>query len=206
MEGIPPDFTAPRRRSAEPWRGRGSLKIARKVLDEGGVAAGRRRAEFQLAYPSGGAAGALAGFLHFRLREIGITAELVGVEPDTFERDYVQERRAPAVLRLRRGADAPDAGAYSAVSLQPGSAAIDDQVVGAETGVDVERLRTGAVVVGVNGDAWAAAQRALVKASTVAPLARTRSYLVGGAGVVGPRAVGAANGPMWNAAEWRIAR
>jgi ABC-type transport system substrate-binding protein len=204
MNGIPPDFTRAERASAEPWRGRGSIEVARKVLDDGGIPPGSRRAEFQLAYARGGSGSAIATFIHFRLRELGIVAELVGVEPDTFARTFVAGRDAPALIRLRRGADAPDAGAYSATDLEPGAAAIDDQVVAAETKIGGSRDTE--LVVGLHAESWADAQRGLVEASTVAPLAFVRSFVVGGAGLSGPQPTGAANGPLWNAGDWSLDR
>jgi ABC-type transport system substrate-binding protein len=201
MDGIPSSFTPPVGAPSGPWRGRGSLEEAKEILDGAGVPAGSKRADFQLAYATASNAPSIASFLHFRLREIGITAELVGVENDTFEERFVPQRLAPAMVRLRRGADAPDAGAYSATSGQPGSAAIDDQVVAAETEVADERLRSGPLT-GLDVEAWAGAQRALVAGATVSPLALTRSFVVGADGVWGPRTTGAANGPLWNTGTW----
>lgn len=205
MNGFPPDFTHADRESALPWRGRGSLDVARRVLDEGGIPAGARRGSFQLAYTRGGTDGAIARFLHFRLRDIGLVAELVGVDPDTFETVFVGERRAPALVRLRRGADAPDAGAYGATDLQPGAAAIDDHVVAATTQLSAASDPQ-ALVTGLHGASWADAQRALVQASTAAPLALARTVIVGTEGLWGPQATGAANGPLWNAAVWTLDR
>lgn len=197
MNGIPPAFGSGGRPTAEPWRGRGSLDVAKEVLGSG-------KRQFQLGYGRAAAAGALAAFLHHRLRKIGVTAELVGVEPDTFEESFVVERRTPAMVRLRRGADAPDASAYSATFGQPGSAAIDDGVVAAETTVDAQRLRSGPVV-GLDAAGWAAAQRDLVGASTAAPLARVRTWIVSHDGVNGVEPTGAAHGPLWNTAAWTLA-
>jgi ABC-type transport system substrate-binding protein len=207
MDGIPASFAPPIAAPGGPWRGRGSLDEAKAILDGAGVRGGTRRAEFQLAYSTASNAPSIAAFVHFRLREIGITAELVGVENDTFEERFVPQRQAPAMVRLRRGADAPDAGAYSAVSGQPGSAAIDDQVVAAETVPEtgVARKRLGPEpITGLDGAAWADAQRRLAAAVGAVPLALTRSFVVGADGVRGPLAVGAANGPLWNAGEWRM--
>jgi ABC-type transport system substrate-binding protein len=199
MNSIPADFAAGEApKSPEAWAGRSSIAEAEKALNG-------KRGAFQLGYASGGPAGALAAFLHFGLREIGVTVELVGVEPDTFEGTFVPSRSAPAMIRLRRGADAPDAGAYGAASLQPGGAAIDDQVVASEISTEPERLRSGPVT-GLDATGWTAAQRGLVQAATAVPLARTRSFLVGAGGVWGPRPMGAANGPLWNAADWRLER
>jgi ABC-type transport system substrate-binding protein len=201
MNGIPPDRVT--RATAEPWRGRGSLDVAKKVLDEGGVASGSTRAQFQVGYAKVGAAAGLGAFLHHRLRDIGITAELVGVESDTFDRDLLPQGRTPVILRLRRGADAPDASSYSPQFGRPGSGPVDDAIVGAETNVVEERLRT-ARITGLDPAAWAEAQRGLVAASTMAPLAQVRTWIVPGEGVAGLLPTGASHGPLWNAADWRL--
>ncbi len=223
MNGIPPDFTSTPDTAIDPqtppdafmpWRGRGSLTEATALLDQGRVRGGSTRAEFQLVYPRTGGAGGIAAFIHFRLREIGITAELVGVQPDAFEEIWVPRgfRGSPpgrgdeaiAMLRLRRGADAPDAGSYASAPDLPGAAPVDDQVADAETQVSEQKLRQGPVT-GLARDPWASVERGLVSASTVAPLAATRTWIVGRNGVSGPRALGAANGPLWNAGSWTMA-
>jgi ABC-type transport system substrate-binding protein len=202
LNAIQPEFT-PVPDPFMPWRGRGSLKEAKALLDQGRVPGGAVRSEFQLVFPRTGGAGSIAAFIHFRLREIGVTAELVGVQPDVFEERWVSGGDAAAVLRLRRGADAPDAPSYAAAAGLPGSAPVDDQVAGAETQVSRARLLAGPVT-GLARDPWAAAERGLVAASSAAPLAATRTWIVGRDGVVGPHAVGAANGPLWNAGTWTI--
>jgi ABC-type transport system substrate-binding protein len=193
MNGIPPDFTVTRD-VPEPWRGRGSAARAKARLDAGGRPGGTERARFQLAYAKGGASAAIARFVHFRLDEIGVIAELVGLEPDTFESEWVKQGRSEVLLRLRRGADAPDAASYPGVA---------DDVTAAETTVARDRVIAGPVV-GLAGDEWADAQRGLVQAATVAPLARVRSWIIGRGTVHGPFSTGAANGPFWNADGWSI--
>jgi ABC-type transport system substrate-binding protein len=202
---IPPQLNPRREDVPEPWRARGDLDAATRVLDAGGIPSGNRRAEFQLAFAGDGTAGALAAFIHFRLREIGVTAELVGLEYDTFERSWVPERRAPAVLRLRRGADAADVASYTSAARLPGSSAIDDQVADAESDVPPERLAAGPVT-GVDADAWLAAQRKLAEAAAVTPLAAVRTWVVAADGIWGPHATGTASGPLWNTAAWSVQR
>ncbi len=206
MNGIPPDFTTVRE-SAEPWSGRGSLGQAAALLDAGGIPKGSERARFQLAFPRFEGAGGIATFIHFRLKEIGITAELVGIEPDSFERTWVSERRAPAMIRLRRGADAPDAASYAAsdetAARQPGSAPIDDLLTAAISQVNKDRAQKEPIL-GVAATPWADAQRGLVRAATAAPLVRARSFIVGSPGLSGPHALGGSNGPLWNAGTWTL--
>jgi ABC-type transport system substrate-binding protein len=203
LNAIQPDFST-KPDAFSPWRGRGSLTEATALLAQGRVPGGAARAEFQLVYPRTGAAGSIAAFIHFRLREIGITAELVGVQPDAFEEIWMPGDEAMAMLRLRRGADAPDAGSYASATDLPGAAPVDDQVADAESQVSRERLLRGAVT-GLARDPWAAVERGLVSASTVAPLAATRTWIVAREGVSGPRALGASNGPLWNAGTWTMA-
>jgi hypothetical protein len=202
MNGIPPDFTATDRPSALPWRGRGSLSDGKGMLDKGGVGGGTRRAEFQLVFPSG-TASAIASYIHFRLDDIGLVAELVGLESKVVERRWVEGGRAAAMLRLRRGADAPDAASYSSISNLPGAGPADDEIADAETDVSTERLTSGPVT-GLSGAGWAEAQRKLAQAGSAAPLVQARSWLIGREGVTGPHATGAANGPLWNAGNWSM--
>jgi peptide/nickel transport system substrate-binding protein len=202
LNGLPPDFTTPD--TFNPWKGRGSLAEATALLEQGRVPGGSVRFEFQLVFPKIGAASSIAAFVHFRLREIGITAELVGLEPASFEKTWVPQRKADAVLRLRRGSDAPDAGSYASSSRLPGGAGVDDQVTDAETKVDAQRLRSGPVI-GLAREPWTSVERGLVGAASVAPLARTRTWIVARSGVAGPQATGAANGPLWNAGVWTAA-
>jgi ABC-type transport system substrate-binding protein len=203
LNGLPPDFSS-EARSLMPWRGRGSLAEATALLDQGGVRKGSSRAEFQLAFPKTAAAGSIAAFIHFRLREIGVTAELVGIEPESFEKSWIPGDKASAYLRLRRGADAPDAGSYAGSSGQPGSAPVDAQVAEALSQVATGRI-DGEAVLGLAPEPWAGAQRGLVAASSAAPLARTKTWIVARDGVSGPHAVGASNGPLWNAGTWAVA-
>jgi ABC-type transport system substrate-binding protein len=203
LNAIPPDFSS-EPDPFMPWRGRGSLREATTLLDHGRVPGGAVRYEFQLVFPRTGGAGSIAAFIHFRLREIGITAELVGVQPDVFEERWVAGDEAEAMVRLRRGADAPDAASYASASAEPGSAPVDDQVATAGSQISRERLAQGAVT-GLARDPWASVQRGLVAASTAAPLAATRTWIVGRESVVGPHATGAANGPLWNAGVWTMA-
>jgi ABC-type transport system substrate-binding protein len=202
LNAIPPDFSSGPD-PFTPWRGRGNLREATALLDQARVPGGETRYEFQLVFPRTGGAGSIAAFIHFRLREIGITAELVGVQPDVFEERWVTGDEPDAILRLRRGADAPDAASYTSGAGLPGSAPVDDDVVGAETQVSRERLVQGPVT-GLAREPWASVQRGLVGASSAAPLAATRTWIVGRAGVVGPRATGASNGPLWNAGSWTM--
>jgi hypothetical protein len=139
-------------------------------------------------------AAAIATLTHFRLKKIGITAELVGVRPRTFEQSWLPQRRAPAMLRLRRGADAPDAGAYSSSATR---AAVD-----AAEGRGAPL--SGLPVTGLEPSAWAKAETAVSSTSTVVPLARARAWIVGIRGIAGPWATGTLAGPLWNAADWYV--
>jgi hypothetical protein len=189
MQGIDHDFTD-RRVPDGPWPLRHDLDSARGALDG---AAGR---EFRLAY-GGGAAGALASFMHFRLREIGITAELSGVEADTFERTVLPRATTPAVIRLRRGADAPDAAAYAGEQVA-------DALTTAET-AGMDGIEGAGRLTGLDATGWTRVLDALAASATVIPMARVRTFLVGRQGVTGAHAVGASNGPMWNAGSWQLA-
>jgi ABC-type transport system substrate-binding protein len=205
MNDIPADFTADRR-VPTPWSGRGGLSEAVATLDAGGVPHGVERATFQLAFPRLEGGPGIAQFVHFRLREIGVTAELVGLEPDSFEKSWVPQGKAPAMLRLRRGADAPDAAAYAAASKLPGSApssSMDGLVAQAESLISNSRL-VREPAVGLAPKPWGAVETELVRTATASPLVRTRSTIAAAAGLTGPRAVGAANGPLWNAVHWSM--
>ena len=199
MNGIPPDFTT-ERHTPTPWSGRGSIERATALLDQAQVPHSSPRASFQLAYARSSGAGGLAGFIHFRLQAIGVTAELEGLEPDIFEERLDSTSAPVAVLRLRRGADAPDAGDYAQPSDEPGAAPISDQVAAAISQVGTDRVAEGPVV-GLSGEAWASAQTALVRGAYVAPLVRVRSWIIG-RDLAGARATGTAAGPLWNAGEW----
>ncbi len=195
MNGIPATFPVRPGPITGTWTGRGDLEEARNAARGG-------KKSFDLAFPRESAAGAIGSFLHFRLREIGITVELVGLEGGAFERALDQGSAAPAVLRVRRGADAPDAAAYASLSSEPGSAPVDDHVEGAETAnAQADATRP---AVGLARDAWSRAQDGLEEAATAIPLARVRTWIVGRDGVAGPRALGALTGPFWNAGNWRF--
>lgn len=221
MQGIPSRFPVRGAREAGrpaipgAWSGLGGdLEAARSRLEE----AGYRREGERLMAPGGGAvepvlafdggsavANGIARFVHFRLRELGIRTEIVGIAADRFEREWVVEGRADAYVRLRRGADAPDAAVYRSGALPPGrTPGIDEAIDRAETARSPERLGEGPVV-GLDSAAWQEVTEGLREARSVAPLARVRTWIVARPGVSGPRAVGASTGPLWNAAEWRIA-
>ncbi len=197
MNSIPSSFVDESGRKAQPWSGRGDLAEARRVLGAGGT----RR--FQLAFPRSSGGSTLANFIHFRLRELGITAELVALEPESFERTWLPEHRTPAVLRLRRAGDAVDASAYASVGGQTGAAPVDDAATSAESAVGGAVIERGPVT-GLDEASWERVQEGLVGAATVAPLVRTRTWIVGDDGVVGPMPADALSGPFWNAATWRM--
>lgn len=188
------------------WSGRGDLEAARGRLEEAGyrmsgdvlVSPQGRRVTFQLAYPRLGAAGGLARFVHFRLRELGIRVELVGLDAGPFVRDWVGSFRAPALLRIRRGADAPDVGSYA--SGPGGHRDAGDAIDRAESTLPAS---SGRPVVGLSPADWANASQALAETGAVVPLARIRSWVVASGAVSGPQALGALDGPLWNAADWR---
>jgi hypothetical protein len=194
MDGIPATFPVRRGSIAGTWSDRGNMNEAR-----GHAARGGRKA-FDLAFPRS-SGGSIASFMHFRLRSLGITAELVGLEEGAFERSLDDGSGAPAVVRLRRGADAPDAASYGSSSHEPGAAPVDDFVEGAETaGAGASSQPR----VGVARDAWQRAQDGIESAGTAAPLARVRTWIVGRSGLAGPHALGALPGPLWNVATWRF--
>jgi hypothetical protein len=197
MNSIPSSF-ADESHQSQPWAARGDLAEARSLLGDGG------RRSFQLAFPRVSGAGAIARFVHFRLRELGITAELVALEPDSFEQSWLPERRTAAVLRLRRAADAVDSSAYTNAAAQVGAAPIDEAATAAESTVSMEAIERGPVT-GLDDASWQRAQQELAKAATIAPLVRTRTWIVGSDGVIGPVPGDALSGPFWNAATWRLA-
>ena len=196
MDGIPAAFPVRVGPIAGTWTGRGDLEEARR-LAEGGC-----KRDFALAFPREAAGGSIASFLHFRLREIGIKLELVALEGGAFDRALDDGSAGDAVLRLRRGADAPDPGAYASGSSEPGSAPWTTRSRGPR--------RWGALVgatrptVGLARDAWSRAQDGLEQAATAVPLARVRTWIVGREGLAGPQALGALTGPFWNAGTWRF--
>jgi hypothetical protein len=146
-------------------------------------------------------AGQLAGFIHFRLLPLRIRAELVGLDTSDFEHLMASSAAPPAVIRLRRGADAPDASAYVFGKLGAAETATVN-ITGAETTVSTNMLRSRPVT-GLDPVAWSSAQRDLVHAHSVYPLVRARVWIVGRE-VSGPRATGTSAGPLWNAATWRF--
>ncbi len=195
MDGIPARFPVPAGPIAGTWSGRGSVDEARQRVATGGDK------DFSLAFPRSGAASTLANYMHFRLRELGITVELLGLDSDAFERTLDDGSYAAALVRLRRGADAPDTGSYTSDSREPGSADVAEQVEGAETGGGPPNA---ARRVGVDGTAWSEVQDALEQQASATPLARVRTWIIGRGGLAGPRATGASPGPLWNAATWRF--
>jgi hypothetical protein len=147
------------------------------------------------------AAAQLAVFIFFRLQPLRIRADLVGRDTADFERSLASGSAPPAVLRLRRGADAPDSSAYVFGPPVAAEASAPD-VVRAETSVAAKALRSRRVT-GLDPGAWASAQRAIAATNTVLPLARARAWIVG-RGVGGPLCAGTSSGPFWNAATWRF--
>jgi ABC-type transport system substrate-binding protein len=199
FDAIPSTFVGePDDRAEQPWSGRGDLGEAKAILDRGG---GTK--QFQLAYPRASGAAALATFIHFRLKELGVRAELVGLEPESFERSWLPSKRAAGMLRLRRASDAVDASAYANLSGQAGAGPIDDLVTQAETTV-AQSVVENRPVTGVDATPWLEAQRRLVDAATVAPLVRTKAWIVGNVGVIGPQPADALSGPFWNASVWQL--
>jgi hypothetical protein len=178
LDALPPSFRSPG--TSQPWLDRGDVKKA-AALAKG------MSGDFELAYPEG-PAGAVANFMHFHLAP-AMTAELAGVEPSLFEKSWVPERSAPATLRVRRGADAPDADAYGA----------DDNVAAADTTGAGIQIRTG-----LDPAPWIREEASLAQAATVAPLVQLRTWIVAGDGVFGPRPTGTSEGPFVDAATWRI--
>ena len=191
MDGIPAVFPVRAGRIGGAWAGRGDLAEARDAAGRGG------ERTIDITFPRG-AGGALATFMHFRLRHVGITAELLGLEDDAFER-ILDTEEPQVVLRLRRGADAADAAAYASASGEPGAGPVDDDVERAETGGAGDALTPG-----LDREGWVRAQEGLERAAAAAPLARVRTWIVGREGVAGPHALGASTGPLWNAEAWRF--
>lgn len=191
MDGIPARFHVPAGPIGGTWDGRGDAEETKRLAPPDG-------ATVEVGFARESSAGSLATYLHFRLRPAGVTIELVGLESDAFERGMDDGTTPPVVLRIRRGADAPDAASYASASGEPGSAPVDDHVDAA-----LSTVEAGAPGVGLDAAAWARAQDGLEGAGTVVPLARIRSWIVGREGLVGPHPTGALPGPLWNAAEWR---
>jgi hypothetical protein len=189
MDGIPARFPVRRGPISGPWAGRGNPEEAKAALGGGG-------GSFDLGFANG-TAGAIASMLYFRLRDLGVAVEPIGLDADAFERSLDDGSGAPAVIRIRRGADVPDAAAYASFSDEPGSGPVDDDIAGAETG-------DWSGTAGLNAAEWARAQTGLAQAPTAVPLARVRTWIVARAGLAGPRPLGDLSGPFWNAASWRL--
>ncbi|MGH2759251.1 MAG: ABC transporter substrate-binding protein [Actinomycetota bacterium] len=195
MDGIPAVFPVPSGAIRGTWEGRGDVEDAKSRVGAGGDR------ELEVGFSRDSAGGSIASFMHFRMREVGVRTELVALKTDAFERSLDDGSRSPVVIRLRRGADAPDAASYAASSGEPGSAAVDEQVTGAETTGPSGGVRP---QVGLAPEAWAQAQEGLESASSAAPIARVRTWIVGRAGLAGPRPLGTSSGPLWNASTWRL--
>lgn len=225
MNGMPARFPGPTPRASPmpdglpeirgPWDGVGAdPRAAEAVLS----AAGYRRSgdvlddprgrpvELKLAFASSpsGASG-VARWIHFALRPLGIRVEVIGVDGDRFERDWLPNRLADAYVILRRGADAPDTSAYlsgAPPSRNPSRVAdADASIDDAESAVRRTRLGDERVT-GLGSAAWTKAQEALRTSGLVYPLVRVRTWVVSRGGVRGPRATGTSAGPLWNAADW----
>lgn len=197
MDGIPATFPVPSGAIPGTWDGRGDVEDAKARVASGGDK------EFEVGFSRDAVGGSLATFMHFRLREVGIRTELVALKTDAFERALDDGTRSPVILRIRRGADAPDATSYVASSGEPGSGPVEEHITGAETAVlpgtgEVRRQ------VGLDAAAWARAQDGLEAAFSSAPIARVRTWIVGRAGFAGPRPLGTSSGPFWNAGTWRL--
>jgi hypothetical protein len=178
LDSIPSSFRL--RPSVEPWRRRGDVAKA-ATLAKGTAAS------FRLGFPDG-PAGALANFMHFRLAP-AISVEVAGIDAATFERTWLPAHSSPAVLRIRRGADAPDAGAYATT---PDEA--DAESAGAGTQIQTA----------LSAGPWLKVERALHDAATVDPLVQVRTWIVARGGVVGPKPAGTLEGPFVDAATWDV--
>ena len=206
-DGIPRRFPAPgaaadsRPAVAGPWAGRGNADLARRALaggPRGRVINSGGNATVTVGFDRDSAAAALAGFMHFRLLPLRIRLELVGLDTEDFETLLASPKVPPAVIRLRRGADAPDASAYVFGGIGSAESAAAD-VAGAET----TGFSPSKPVTGLDPAGWAAAQRRLEQAHAVYPLVRAREWIVA-RDLAGPRATGTSAGPFWNAATWRF--
>lgn len=192
---------------AGPWGGRGSRDLAKRILarsapgSPGAVVGRGGTVEVTMAADRNSGAAQIAGFLHFRLRPLRIRAEVVGLDTADFEHLIASGDAPPAVIRLRRGADAPDASAYVFGKLGSAETAGPD-VTAAETTVSPTLLETRPVT-GLDAGGWARAQRDLAGARSVYPLVRARFWIVG-RGVEGLHPTGTSSGPFWNAATWRF--
>ena len=178
LDALPPNFRY--RPGVVPWQVRGD--IAKAFALAKGTSVG-----FQLGFPDG-PPGAVANFMHFRFAP-GVTIEIAGVEPSTFEKSWLPEKRSPAFLRMRRGADAPDAASYGR-----GPDVLAAESDGAGTGIEA----------GLDPAAWGRVEQGLHDAATVAPIIRVRTWIVGRAGVAGPRPTGTSEGPFVDAATWTV--
>src|SRR5207247_401656 len=118
-DGIPRRFPAPGPKADNrpavpgPWAGRGSADLARRLLaagppgSPGRVVTGGGTAKVTMAFDRDSAAAQLAGFVHFRLLPLRIRIEVLGLDTADFENLMASGRAPPAVIRLRRGGDAP---------------------------------------------------------------------------------------------------
>ncbi len=178
LDAVPPSFrTTP---TAEPWLRRGDLAKASAL-------AKTTSSGFQLGFPNGGA-GAIANFMHFRLAP-AMSVEIAGIDDATFEKTWLPEHRSPAVLRVRRAADAPEAGAYGT-----GADVVAAETTGAGT----------AVTTGLEPAAWDRVEAGLYAAATIDPIVQLRTWIVARDGVFGPRPSGTLEGPLAGAATWHL--
>ncbi|HVL81172.1 MAG TPA: ABC transporter substrate-binding protein, partial [Actinomycetota bacterium] len=214
MDGIPARFPAPQPQRwglpalPGPWPAESGVDAANRALRDGQYQTGAslrdgrgREVDLRLAHPTG-TASAIARFVHWQLRPLGLRLEVIGVQSDRLERDWIPERRTDGYLVLRRAADAPDVDAYRPDAPRPGRVpGIEELAERAGSAVSGAALR-GRPVVGLGEAGWAAAQREMAESGYVVPLARVRTWLAVREGLVGPHPVGAASGPLWNAALW----
>ena len=121
-----------------------------------------------------------------------VTAELVGVEPDTFEETCVPGDRASAIVRgCGAGPTLRTPSSYASAPDPAGLAAVDDRVADAETQVSAgaSRPRAGRPASPVTRGPMS--QRGLVDAASVgARWPASRTLIVPATGVSGPHAVG----------------
>ena len=189
-----------------PWAGRGSRDAAKRTLaaappgSPARVIAAGGTVNVTLAFDRNSGGAQLAGFIHFRLLPLRIRAEVVGLDADDLEELLASPKAPPAVIRFRRGADAPDASSY--VFGRGAAETAAPSVIAAETTVAGSALRSRPIT-GLDGRAWAAAQRQLVQARSVYPLVRARLWIIGRR-LAGPHATASLSGPFWNAATWRF--
>lgn len=206
-DGIPRRFPAPGPRAdfgpalPGPWAGRGDAGAARKALDagpKGRVVNGGGTVTVSMAFDRDSGAAQIAGFVHFALLPLRIRTDLVGLQSPDLERLMAGPSAPPAVVWLRRGADAPDASAYVFGRIGASETAGGDVTAAETSGGAVAKPLTGLDPAG-----WAAAERDLAASHTVYPLVRSRDWVVG-RDLAGPLATGTSAGPLWNAATWRF--